>query len=210
MNANPQDIIKDALACRDDGQEPNYTADEYEQTMLAVARLEQSVSENIAQALSRVAQNANDDVDALQFTADRARARAALGKSAPSPSSAIATEAERVIKGAAPSFTRAQYEDEMMRLSKAAARPGESPAVAFARLAGEGRFDALYTAAARADEHEHAEAMSKAAPDDRFHRLLVSMAQLSKRTDETLDAACSRLLAEDPIVRDAYASTQGL
>jgi hypothetical protein len=35
------------------------------------------------------------------------------------------------------------------------------------------------------------------------------MAQLSKRADETLDAACARLLTDDPIVRDAYAASQG-
>jgi len=206
---NPSEIIRDAIACRDDGQEPNYTADEYEQTMLAVARLEQSAAENVAQSLARVAQNGNDQVDALLFTADRARARASVGKSAPSPSSAIGLDAERVSKGAAPGFTRAQYEDEMMRLSKAAARPGESPAVSFARLAGDGHFDALYAAGELADEHERANAMSKAAPDDRFHRLLVDMAQMRKRSGETLDGACARLLAEDPIVRAAYDSTQG-
>jgi hypothetical protein len=176
--------------------------------MLAVARLEQSASENIPQALARLSQNGNDSVDALQFSADRARDRAAaVGKSA--PSSAVSTDATRVAKGAAPTFTRAAYEDEMMRISKAAARSGESPAVAFARLAGEGLFDDLYTAAALADEHEHAEAMSKAAPDDRFHPLLLRLARTSKRAGETLDAACARLLAEDPIVQAAYDSTQG-
>lgn len=193
MKTTPEDIIKEALTVRDDGKEPKYKADEYESALLHVAR---SVI-------------TSDEANALIVAADRARARDELGKAA--PSSAIGLDAERVAKsGSTPRYTRDDYHNEMVEISKREARSGESPAVAFSRLVNEGRFDDLYSAGERADIVE-IEAATKSAPqDDRFYPLLLDMAQMRKRAGETIEAACARLLNEDPVVRDAYAASQGL
>lgn len=123
----------------------------------------------------------------------------------------IRSDAQGVTKlGSAPRYTRAQYESEMLSTAKRFAQPGEGTASAFARLAGDGEFDELYAAAEIADDHERAEVMKGVEPSDRFMPLLLDLAQMRKRDGETIEAACARLLLEDPVVADAYASTQGL
>ncbi|MCK6445977.1 MAG: hypothetical protein L6Q99_06250 [Planctomycetes bacterium] len=193
MKTTPEELIKEALTVRDDGIEPKYKADEYESALLHVAR---SVI-------------TSDEANALIVAADRARARDELGKAA--PSSAIGLDAERVAKsGSAPRYTRDDYHGEMLEISKREARSGETPAAAFTRLIDEGRFDDLYAAGERAEVVEVEAAMTKAAPEDRFYPMLLDLAQMRKRAGETIEAACARLLNEDPVVRDAYAATQGL
>lgn len=202
---NELELITEALAVRDDGQEPKHTAGDYDLALLFVARREQGVAEDMPTALARVVAT-DDDADALIFTADRVRAaEAALGKSA------VTEDAERVAKSnAAPRFTRDQYHDEMLRISKAAARSGEGVAGAFSRLCGEGAFDELYAAGEQAEAAEVEAVLAKAAPDDRFYPILMDLASMRKRQGETIEAACSRLLHEDATVRDAYAATQGM
>ena len=98
----------------------------------------------------------------------------------------------------------------MTKLATTEARSGESPAAAFKRLIDEGRFDDLYAAGERAEVVEVEAAMTKAAPEDRFYPMLLDLAQMRKRASETIEAACARLLTEDPVVAAAYQSTQGL
>ncbi len=213
---NHDEVVRDARAVRDDGAQPRYEVYEYECALLTLAREEQRLSEDgIAEALTRIAAGTNDDANARIFASGRKRdaeAAATVGKSAPSPTAADA-DAEWVSKsGAAPCYTRDRYEDEMLAMSKQLARPGEDTVSAFARLAGEGHFDDLYAAGERADaaEAEAEAAMAKAAPDDRFYPLLMDLASMRKRAGETIEAACARLLEEDPTVRDAYAAAQGM
>ena len=125
--------------------------------------------------------------------------------------SPIALDAERVAKsGTAPRYTRSDYEDEMLSLSKQLARPGEDTVSAFARLAGEGAFDALYAAGDRADIAEERAALSKGVSrDERFDRLLLDMAKMRRAPGETLEKCASRLLHEDATIRDAYAAVYG-
>lgn len=205
---NTEDIVKEAVGVHVDGQEPRHTADEYEAALLAIARLEQRPSENVAQAMARVAGDGNPEVTALLFSADRVRARdaATVGKRSP-----IAEDAERVAKsGSSPRYTRSDYEDEMLSLSKQLARAGEDTVSAFARLAGEGHFDALYAAGELADVRELESAMSKGVSrDERFDRLLLDMAQMRRTPGETLEKCASRLLHEDATIRDAYAAVHG-
>jgi hypothetical protein len=210
-NMNTEDIVKEAVGVHVDGQEPRYKADEYEAALLAIARVEQKPSENVAQAMARVAGNGNPDVTALLFAADRVRARdaASVGKRAePSP---VAEDAEWVRKsGSSPRYTRSDYEDEMLALSKQLARPGEDTVSAFARLAGEGAFDALYTAGEQADIAEERAALSKGVSrDERFDRLLLDMARMRRTPGETLEKCAARLLHEDATIRDAYAAVHG-
>jgi len=207
-NLNPEDIIKEAITVRDDGQEPKHSHECYDQALLYVARKEQSPSEDFPTALARVVR-LDMDCDALIFAADRARAAAAFVKSA--PPSPVALDAEQVRKsGSTPCYTRDDYHNEMVALSKALARPGETPAVAFGRLVSEGAFDDLYAAGEAADIAE-VEAVSKSAPpDDRFFPILRDLAQLRKRDGETLEKCMDRLLTTDRTVMDAYAASQGL
>lgn len=193
MKTTPEELIKEALAVRDDGKEPKYKADEYESALLHVAR---SVI-------------TSDEANALIVAADRARARDELGKAA--PSSAIGLDAERVAKsGSTPRYTRDDYHNEMVEISKREARSGETPAVAFTRLINGGRFDDLYAAGERADIVE-IEAATKAAPqDDRFFPLLCDLAQMRREPGETIEKCISRLLSSDRTVMDAYAASQGL
>lgn len=213
-NVSPEEIIKEAMTVRDDGQEPKHPHECYDQTLLYVARQNQSPGESFPSALTRVVAT-DQDCDALIFAADRARAAASFTKSAPvqsvMKSSSIALDAERVAKsGSTPRYTRDDYHNEMVELSKSLARPNETPAVAFSRLVDEGHFDSLYEAGERADIVE-IEAATKAAPqDDRFYPLLLDLARMRKRAGETIEAACARLMSEDPVVRDAYAASQGL
>jgi hypothetical protein len=139
-----EDIIAEAVGVHTAGQEPRHTAEQYEGAIIAVARLEQRPSENIAEAAARVAGNGNPEVAALMFAANRVRDReAAVGKRSP-----VAEDAERVAKsGTGPRYTRDDYHGAMQEIAKAGARPGEDVAGAFARLVGEGRFDDLYAAA---------------------------------------------------------------
>ncbi|TAJ17309.1 MAG: hypothetical protein EPO68_09725 [Planctomycetota bacterium] len=125
---------------------------------------------------------------------------------------AVLADAERVSKsGSAPRYTRDQAESAMLDLAAREAREGEGVCNAYARLCkGDARMDALYGLAEAASIAE-IEAATKAAPqDDRFYPMLLDLAQMRKRAGETIEAACSRLLAEDPVVRDAYAASQGL
>lgn len=209
---NPEDVIREALAVRDEGAEPIHEATEYEEALLHEARLQQKPTESLPQAIARVARDGNDHVDALAFAAQRVRDREdalGLGKRAtPSP---VADDAERVAKsGSSPRYTRSDYEDEMMSLSKQLARPGEDTVSAFARLAGEGDFDALYAAGEQADIAEERTALSKGVSrDDRFDRLLLDLAKMRRTPGETIEQAATRLLNEDATVRDAYAAVNG-
>ena len=126
-------------------------------------------------------------------------------------SSSIALDAERVRKsGSSPSYTKDDYHNEMVALSKQLARSGETPAVSFARLVNEGAFDDLYAAGEAAEMIEVEAAMAKAAPEDKFYPMLLDLAQMRKRAGETIEQAASRLLCEDDVVKAAYAATQGL
>jgi hypothetical protein len=212
-NATPTEVLAQALTVRDDGQEPKYEAHEYECVLLDVARAEQLPYEDFPTALARSVKT-SDHAAALVFAADRARARESFGKSAPvakSAPSAIGLDAERVAKaGSAPRYTRDDYHGEMLEMSRREARSGETSAAAFTRLIDEGRFDDLYAAGERAETVEVEAAMTKAAPEDRFYPMLLDLAQMRKRAGETIEAACARLLVEDPVVAAAYQSTQGL
>lgn len=122
----------------------------------------------------------------------------------------ILIDAERVSKGGTPRYTRDQAEEAMMELAKAEARPGEGVASAFARLCeSDERFQKLYDLGQAADLAEEQAVLTKADPGDRFAPLLMSLARSTRREGETLEACASRLLVEDPIVRDAYAAVQG-
>lgn len=126
-------------------------------------------------------------------------------------SSSIALDAERVRKsGSSPSYTKDDYHNEMVALSRQLARSGETPAVSFARLVNEGAFDDLYAAGEAAEMIEVEAAMAKAAPEDKFYPMLLDLAQMRKRAGETIEQAASRLLCEDDVVKAAYAATQGL
>jgi len=123
----------------------------------------------------------------------------------------ILIDAERVSKGSKPRYTRDQAEEAMMELAKAEALPGEGVASAFARLCeSDERFQNLYDLGQAADLAEEQAIVEKADPGDRFTPLLMSLAKSNRRDGETLEACAARLLVEDPIVRDAYAATQGL
>jgi hypothetical protein len=177
---NTQDIIRDAIECRDEGQEPNYTADEYDQALLALARYEQKPTENIAQAMARIAQNGSDRTNALLFTADRARARAN----------------STIVKRAS------DAEAEMLAVAKREARPGETVAMSYGRLCEtDQRMAKLYAETQTTEERD---------TDPRFDSMLIDLATMRKRDGETLEQAVARLLDSDPIVRDAYAAAQGL
>ncbi|MBI1382577.1 MAG: hypothetical protein GC161_15985 [Planctomycetaceae bacterium] len=212
---NTQDIVKEAVGVHVDGQEPRYKADEYEAALLAIARMEQKPSENVVDAMARVASNGNPDVTALLFAADRVRARdaASVGKSNTMNDnlSAILSEADRVSKGAPPTVTRDAAEAAMLDLAKREARPGESVAVSFARLCeSDARMQKLYDLGHAADVAEERVALAKGASgDERFDRLLVDMARLRKRAGETVEQCASRLLHEDATIRDAYAAVHG-
>lgn len=212
---NPEDVIRDALAVRDESAEPQFNADLYEQAILHEARLENSATETFAQVLARVASNGNDHVDALVFAAQRVRDReAAMGKSNTMNNdnlSNILSEAERVSKGAPPTVTRDQAEAAMLDLAKAEARPGESVAVSFARLCEtDSRMAKLYDLGHAADVAEESVALEKGVSGDpRFDRLLMDLARMRKRGGETVEQAASRLLHEDATIRDAYAAVHG-
>ncbi len=124
----------------------------------------------------------------------------------------ILSDAERVSKsGGTPRYTRDQAEAAMLELAKAEARPGEGVAGAFARLCeSDSRFQALYDLGQAADIAEEQVVLTKADPGDRFTPLLMQMAKYNRREGETLEACAARLVVEDPVVRDAYAATQGL
>ncbi|MEZ6016525.1 MAG: hypothetical protein R3F49_15515 [Planctomycetota bacterium] len=211
-NMNTEDIVKEAVGVHVDGQEPRYKADEYEAALLAIARTEQKPSENVADAMARVAGNGNPDVTALLFAADRVRARdaASVGKCDDSLSN-ILSEAERVSKGAPPTVTRDAAEAAMLDLAKREARPGESVAVSFARLCEtDSRMAKLYDLGHAADVAEERVALAKGASgDERFDRLLFDIARLRKRAGETVEQCASRLLHEDATIRDAYAAVHG-
>jgi len=210
---DPESVIADALAVRDDGAEPQFDADMYEQAILHEARLENSATETFAQVLARVASNGNDHVDALVFAAQRVRDReaaASVGKAAAAPSP-VALDAERVRKGLGPPrYTRTQYEDEMMEVARKAARSGETPCASFARLAHEGVLDDLYQAAEAAEVAEESAALEKGVSGDpRFDRLLMDLAKMRRAPGETIEGAAARLLTSDRTVMDAYAAVSG-
>lgn len=212
MNANSNDIIKDALAVRDDGASPRFEAHEYEQVLLILARGDEGLAEDgIAHALARIAAGTNDDANALIFASGRKRdaeAAATVGKSA--PLDAILSEADRVLsKGAPPTVTRAAAEQAMLDLAKAEARDGEGVCNAYARLCEEdARMQKLYALgqAAEAVEDERAEQLSKRATrNERVWELMVKGARHNRLSGESVEAALERLMKTDKTYADAYA-----
>lgn len=99
----------------------------------------------------------------------------------------------------------------MLDLAKRGARDGEGTAAAFARLCEtDERMQKLYALGQAADVAEEREALSKGVSrDERFDRLLVSMAKMRRTPGETIEQAAARLLETDPVVRDAYAAVHG-
>ncbi len=204
---DPDQIIKEAVGVHVHGQEPLHTADEYEAALLVIAREEQDPTENIAQAMARVARDGNQDVSALIFAADRVRARDA----ASGVTKMDGGNLDDFLADGAPRFTRDQAEAAMMSLAKREARPGEDTAAAFARLCeSDARMQKLYDLGHACDVEEEREALSKGVTrDERFDRLLVSIAKMRRTSGETIEQAAARLLAHDPVVRDAYAAVYG-
>lgn len=126
--------------------------------------------------------------------------------------SRILSDAERVAKsGTSPRHTRDAAEQAMLSLAKREARDGEGTAAAFARLCeSDARMQKLYDLGQAADMTEEREALTKGVSrDERFDRLLVSMAKMRRTPGETIEAAAARLLETDPVVRDAYAAVHG-
>ena len=122
----------------------------------------------------------------------------------------VLADAERVSKGASPTVTRDEAESAMLSLAKREAREGEGTAAAFARLCeSDPRMDALYVLGQAAEASEVEAVVAKADPSDRFYPLLVDLAKMHRRDGETIEAAASRLLQTDPVVRDAYAAVHG-
>ncbi|MEO0629886.1 MAG: Arm DNA-binding domain-containing protein [Planctomycetota bacterium] len=64
--------------------------------------------------------------------------------------------------------------------------------------------------AARRAEKVASMTLAEAIDLHRFTPLLMDLAKSKRREGETIEARAARLLSEDPIVRDAYAATQGL
>lgn len=122
----------------------------------------------------------------------------------------LLADAERVAKGAsAPSFTKADYEDEMLKIAEKSRLDGESPAVAFSRLIGDRdpRLMSLYKAARRAAEEQPAtrEDIAKALSSKEWiFGLMEKIVAHEKRADETHAAAFNRLVREDKELRAAY------
>jgi len=121
-------------------------------------------------------------------------------------------DAERVAKsGGMPSFTRQQYESEMMALAKREAGAGESTACAFARLCDERnpQIEALFKAAeqaeARRSDREERELITK--HREEMWPLLVKAARSHARVGETVEQALDRLLCTDPLFKRVYANT---
>ena len=120
-----------------------------------------------------------------------------------------AMQLSKSANGAAPAFSAADYETAALGIADAEQRNGEGMASAFARLAQEGdaRVSALLKAAYRAEVAvEDADLIRKRAL---FDALLDELAKHEKRADEPIEATRSRLLHENPIVRDGYAAAWG-
>jgi len=121
----------------------------------------------------------------------------------------VYADAERVVtKGATPGFSRAEYQDAMMRLAHDVARGTESVAVAFSKLMDEqdSRLELLFAAAERADVKiaiEKRQAPSNETREKALN-LLNESARIYKRADETQEQAMARLLNEDPAFQAAY------
>ena len=119
----------------------------------------------------------------------------------------VLADAQRIAKsanGAAPAFDSATYEDAMCDLAKSEARSGESVGAALSRLLTDHdpRLAALGKAAYHAElAAESADLLRKRAT---FDELLATMASLSKREDETIEAATARLLRENEVVKQAF------
>jgi len=120
----------------------------------------------------------------------------------------VLTDADRVAKGARPSFSHTDYEDAMTDLARYEADGVGSTAQAYARLLDDGddRMVSLYKAAEAAREqvpqdHDRRELAAKAIED---------MARLRQRAGESLAKSVARLLDESPTARDAYAYYTGL
>ena len=122
-------------------------------------------------------------------------------------------DAYRVTKqGTKPTYDRRQYEDAMMKLAADDAGPGESTAVAFARLCEQrdSRMESLYSAACRADIVKAVPATASTQAErlrkrDQVWALMQRTARLEKRSGETEEQALQRLLDTDKIVQDCYA-----
>jgi hypothetical protein len=227
MNESQESIIQEAIRVHTEGQEPpaGRTAEEYEAAILAVARLDQHPSENIAEAVARVARDGDHEVQALIFAASRIRDReaASLGKSHKErlmkdnvlprerlePLVKALTDADRVAKGLSrPSYPHTTYEDAMTDLARYEADGVGSTAQAYARMLDEGddRMVALYKAAEAAREQvpEYPDRREEAA------KAIEDMARLRQRPGESLAKSVDRLLTESPTARDAYAFYTGL
>lgn len=121
-------------------------------------------------------------------------------------------DAQRVAKGAcAPGYSKEQYEDAMLKIAGAEARPGESQAVAFSRLISDHdpRMRSLYKAARRAaaeseEAATRAEIAKAASAKERIFALMEKVVSSEKRKDETSVAAFNRLVREDKELREAY------
>ena len=116
-------------------------------------------------------------------------------------------DAERVVaKATKPKFTHADYEQDTLDLARYEADGVGSTAKAFASLidAGDERMDALYKAAEAAKAGTYSNARREKAWD-----LIEKQALSQKRKDESLEAALSRLLEEDPTAREAHAYYDG-
>ncbi len=120
----------------------------------------------------------------------------------------VLTDAERVSKGARPSFSYLDYEAAMTDLAKYEADGVGSTAQAYAKLLNEGdeRMVSLYMAA---------EAARVPVPPDQDRRelaakLIEDTARDRQRPGESLAKSVSRLLEESPEARDAYAYYTGL
>ena len=123
-------------------------------------------------------------------------------------------DATAVAKGAsAPGYSKEQYEDAMLKIAGAEARPGESQAVAFSRLISDHdpRMRSLYKAARKAGAAEaqeqpttREEIAKAASAKERIFGLMEKIVANEKRKDESSARAFNRLVKEDKTMREAY------
>ncbi len=122
---------------------------------------------------------------------------------------ADAMQLSKSANGAGPAFSAADYETAALGIADAEQRNGEGLASAFARLAQEGdpRVSALLKAAYRAEVAVESAAVARNRA--LFDGMLDELAKHEKRADEPIEATRSRLLHENPVVRDGYAAAWG-
>jgi hypothetical protein len=125
---------------------------------------------------------------------------------------AVLTNAMQLSKsadGGAPTYSAQEYEDAALAIADAEQRNGEGMASAFARLAQEGdpRVATLLKAAHRAELAVESAAVARNRA--LFDGMLDQLAKHEQRAGEPIEATRSRLLHENPIVRDGYAAAWG-